>query len=72
MGISSSPARHLMDENNRQSPISFAPGEIRAQELICFAQCGRSVRFVSQIRQTDMLIISVYFDKWRFAEFTVE
>ena len=56
MGISSSPARHLMDEveNNRQSPISFAPGEIRAQELICFAQCRRSVWFVSQIRQIEM------------------
>ena len=41
-----------MVNNNRQSPISFAPGENRAQELICFAQCRSSVRFVSQIRQT--------------------
>ena len=34
MGISTSLARLLMVENNRQSSISFAPGEDSAQELI--------------------------------------
>ena len=53
--------RLLIVENNRQSPISFAPDENRAQELICFAQCRTSVRFVSWIWQTPMLTIGVFF-----------
>ena len=38
MGISPSPARRLIVESNRKSPISFAPGENYAQKLICFAR----------------------------------
>ena len=56
MGTLTSTARLLMVENNRQSPISFALGENSAQEFICFAHCRSSVRFISLIRQTDMLI----------------